>query len=118
MNSAYAHCHSRKPDSRISPLVRMSRSTSGIPAVYRRASSAASSMDSGRRSPSATSRASSLADYVRAVSQVLLWPAGYTDDPCDGLAEAAQVLAGQATTKGRQALLEDVVRQQKQYCGP
>ena len=63
-------------------------------------------------------RASSLADYVRAVSQVLLWPAGYTDDPCDGLAEAAQVLAGQATTKGRQALLEDVVRQQKQYCRP
>ncbi len=63
-------------------------------------------------------RAASLGDYVRALSQVLLWPAGYTDDPCDGLAEAAQVLAGQATTKGRQALLEDVVRQQKQYCGP
>lgn len=61
-------------------------------------------------------RAASLGDYVRALSQVLLWPGGYTDDPCDGLAEAAQVLAGQATTKGKQALLEDVVRQQKQYC--
>ena len=63
-------------------------------------------------------RAASLSDYVRALSQVLLWPGGYTDDPCDGLAEAAQVLAGQATTKGKQALLEDVVRQQKQYCSP
>lgn len=63
-------------------------------------------------------RAAGLADYVRALSQLLLWPAGYTDDPCDGLAEAAQELRQNASTKGKQALLEDVVRQQKQYCSP
>lgn len=63
-------------------------------------------------------RAAGLGDYVRALSQLLLWPGGYSDDPCDGLAEAAQMLSQDASTKGRQALLEDVVRQQKQYCSP
>ncbi|MFT4178327.1 MAG: hypothetical protein QM612_02525 [Thermomonas sp.] len=58
----------------------------------------------------------SLADVVRKLSQALLWPAGYSDNPCDGLAEAARVLSANASTKGRQALLEDVVRQQSQYC--
>lgn len=63
-------------------------------------------------------REASLGDYVRALSQMLLWPAGYTDDPCDGLAEAAEELRRDASTKGKQALLEDVVRQQGQYCSP
>lgn len=58
----------------------------------------------------------SLAEVLRAAAQLLLWPPGYSDDPCAGLAEAAQALSGTASTNGRRALLEDVVRQQHQYC--
>lgn len=61
-------------------------------------------------------RQASLADVLRAAAQLLLWPPGYSDDPCAGLAEAAQALSGSASTKGKRALLEDVVRQQNQYC--
>ena len=60
-------------------------------------------------------RQPSLADVLRAAAQMLLWPPGYSDDPCDGLAEAAQALNG-ASSEGKRALLEDVVRQQSQYC--
>jgi len=44
--SAYAICHSRKFEMRISPLVRMSRSGSGCPAVYRWAANSSASMRS------------------------------------------------------------------------
>lgn len=57
----------------------------------------------------------SLANVLRAVAQALLWPPGYSDDPCTGLAEAAQVLR-ESPTDGQRALLEEVVRQQGQYC--
>ena len=61
-------------------------------------------------------RQANLADVLRAAAQLLLWPPGYSDDPCAGLAEAAQALSGRASTTGRRALLDDVVKQQNQYC--
>ena len=57
----------------------------------------------------------SLANFLRAVAQALLWPPGYSDDPCEGLAEAADMLR-EMPGEGRRDLLEDVVRKQGQYC--
>ena len=56
-----------------------------------------------------------LAGVLRAVAQFLLWPPGYSDDPCEGLAEAADALR-EMSGEGRRALLEDVARKQGQYC--
>ena len=58
----FAACHSRKPDVRRSPLVRMTRSGSGRPAVYRwaaMASGVSRSATSSRLAPARASSASS-----------------------------------------------------------
>jgi len=55
------------------------------------------------------------ADIVRIISMGLLWPPGYTDDPCPGLEKAVQMLTG-ASTPRQQRILEDAVKQQDRYC--
>lgn len=60
-------------------------------------------------------RSSSPADIVRAVSQALFWPPGYTDDPCPGIKKTMESLRGASTDRER-GLLEDAVRERDRYC--
>ena len=57
----------------------------------------------------------SLADIVRAVSQALFWPAGYTDDPCPGLKKAVDMFSAPSSER-EQGLLEDAVLLESRYC--
>ena len=57
----------------------------------------------------------SLADIVRAVSQALFWPKGYTDDPCPGLKKAVDMFSAPSSER-EQGLLEDAVLLESRYC--
>ena len=59
--------------------------------------------------------APSLADIVRAVSQALFWPKGYTDDPCPGLKKAVDMFSAPSSER-EQGLLEDAVLLESRYC--
>lgn len=54
-------------------------------------------------------------DVLRAVSQALFWPPGYTDDPCIGLAKAVEIFSA-GTTAREHILLADAALQQSTYC--